>query len=71
MLVGNSGWDGPFAVIGFSTAEIRGFVTVSMTSQWCATNVYGRENCIRHGTNAELNTALRDLERAFNNRGAY
>ena len=44
MAVGNSRWDGPYAVIAFRTAEIRGVVNLTVSSEWCATNAFGKSD---------------------------
>ena len=65
MAVGNSGWDGPFAVFNFRTSEIRGIVNLTVTSEWCATNAFGKSNCIAGGSNAEMNDMLRKLDKVY------
>lgn len=65
MAVGNSRWDGPFAVITFRTAEIRGVVNLTAGSEWCATNAFGKSNCMPNGSNAEANELLREIEQAY------
>ena len=65
MAVGNSGWDGPHAVITFRTAEIRGIVSLTVSSEWCATNAFGKTNCMPNGSNAEANDMLRKLDQAY------
>lgn len=62
MAVGNSGWAGPFGVLTFRTAEIRGDVSLSLSSEWCATNAFGRTNCMPNGSNANVNAYLRRIE---------
>ncbi|MBI1175558.1 MAG: hypothetical protein GC139_09890 [Sideroxydans sp.] len=65
MGVGNSGWDGPFAVMTFRTSEIRGIVDVTTSTEWCATNAFGKTNCMQDGTNAERNEMLRKIDAAY------
>lgn len=65
MAVGNSGWDGPYAVITFRTAEIRGIVNLTVASEWCATNAFGKTNCMPNGSNAEANELLRKIDQAY------
>jgi len=68
MAVGNSGWSGPYLVMRFRTAEIRGEVNVALTASWCATNAFGRTNCGSPEPNVELNSLLRKIEVAYNGR---
>lgn len=65
MAVGNSGWDGPFAVVTFRTAEIRGVVNLTVQTKWCATNALGKTNCMDNGTNKDRNDMLRSIESAY------
>jgi hypothetical protein len=65
MAVGNSRWDGPHAVLTFRTSDVRGLVNVTATSDWCATNAFGKTNCMPNASNAELNTLLRSLDQAY------
>ena len=65
MAVGNSRWDGPYAVITFRTAEVRGIVNLTVASEWCATNAFGKTNCMPYGSNAEANDLLRKLDQAY------
>lgn len=65
MAVGNSRWDGPYALITFRTAEIRGVVNLTAGSEWCATNAFGKSNCMPNGSNAEANDLLRKIEQAY------
>lgn len=65
MAVGNSRWDGPFAVLTFRTAEIRGIVNLTLNAEWCATNTFGKTNCIPNGSNAERNNLLRKIKAAY------
>lgn len=65
MAVGNSRWDGPYAVITFRTAEIRGVVNLTVASEWCATNAFGKTNCMPNGSNAEANDLLRKIDQAY------
>lgn len=65
MAVGNSRWDGPYAVMNFRTSEIRGIVNLTVTSEWCATNAFGKSNCIAGGSNAEMNDMLRKLDKLY------
>lgn len=65
MAVGNSRWDGPYAVITFRTAEIRGIVNLTVASEWCATNAFGKTNCMPNGSNAEENDLLRKIDQAY------
>ena len=65
MAVGNSRWDGPFVVLNFRTAEVRGVVNLTATSEWCATNAFGKSNCMPGGSNAETNDLLRKIAQAY------
>lgn len=65
MAVGNSRWDGPFVVLNFRTSEIRGVVNLTATSEWCATNAFGKSNCMVGGSNAEMNGLLRKIDQAY------
>lgn len=65
MAVGNSRWDGPFAVLTFRTAEIRGVVNLTLNAEWCATNAFGKTNCMQNGSNAEHNDLLRKIKAAY------
>lgn len=65
MAVGNSRWDGPYAVLTFRTAEIRNTVHLSMFSEWCATNPFGKTNCIPNESPSERNALLRRIEAAY------
>lgn len=65
MAVGNSKWDGPHAILTFRTSDVRGLVNVTATSDWCATNAFGKTNCMPNASNAELNTMLRNLDKAY------
>ena len=65
MAIGNSRWDGPYAVITFRTAEIRGIVNLTFSSEWCATNAFGKTNCMPNASNAEANDLLRTIDRAY------
>lgn len=67
MTVGNSRWDGPFAMITFRTSEIRGVVNLTAVSEWCATNAFGKSNCISNSSNSELNDLLRKIDQAYQN----
>jgi len=62
LAVGNTGWDGPFLTITYRTNEIREVVTVNMLSQWCATNLVGKTNCMDSTTSSITNQNLRDLK---------
>lgn len=65
MAVGNSRWDGPFAVWTFRTSEIRGVVNLTGTAEWCATNAFGKTNCMPSGSVNEMNEALRKIKGAY------
>lgn len=65
MTVGNSGWSGPYSVVTFRTAEIRGTVNLTVASEWCATNVFGKTNCVTSGSNADANDLLRKINQAY------
>ena len=65
MAVGNSRWDGPFVVLNFRTSEIRSVVNLTATSEWCATNAFGKSNCMPGGSNAEMNDLLRKIDQAY------
>ena len=68
MAVGNSGWDGPYEVMTFRTSEIRGIVHLTLSSEWCATNAFGKTNCMPDGTNATRNQILRAVQEGYENR---
>jgi hypothetical protein len=61
-VVGNTGWDGPFLTITYRTNEIREVTTVTLLSQWCATNLVGKTNCIDNESTAITNQYLRELK---------
>ena len=66
MAVGNTGWDGPFLNITYRTNEIREVVTVTLQSQWCATNLVGKTNCMNGGLSTEqANQYLLDLKKNY------
>ena len=65
MGVGNSGWDGPYAVMTFRTAEIRDVVHLTVSTQWCATNAFGKTNCMNDGNNSSRNQLLRSVESGY------
>lgn len=65
MAVGNSRWDGPFAVLIFRTSEVRGVVNLSGTSEWCATNAFGKTNCMVNGSNAQMNGLMRRIDDGY------
>jgi hypothetical protein len=58
MAIGNSGWDGPYAVMTFRTSEIRGVVHLTLSTEWCATNAFGKTNCMSDGSNSMRNQIL-------------
>lgn len=66
MGIGNSGWDGPFYVMTFRTAEIRGVVNLTAAAKWCAINAFGKSNCVDNNSNAERNELLRKIESSYN-----
>jgi hypothetical protein len=65
MGIGNSRWDGPYLMMNFSTAEIRGVVNVSIQSQWCAVNPFGKSNCTPAADNNEQNDILRSIQYSY------
>ncbi len=65
MAVGNSGWDGPYEVMTFRTSEIRGIVHLTLSTEWCATNAFGKTNCMPDGNNATRNQVLRAVKEGF------
>lgn len=65
MGVGNSGWSGPWSVLTFRTNQVREVVNLSVDAQWCATNAFGKTNCMQSGTNAQANALLRDIEAEY------
>jgi hypothetical protein len=65
MAVGDVGWDGPYSVLTFRTAEIRGIVHLTVSVEWCATNAFGKTNCKRSRRNAAANDFLREIEQAY------
>lgn len=62
MAIGNSGWDGPFAITTFRTSQVRDIVHLTIDAKWCATNAFGKTNCMPNGNNAETNDVLRKIE---------
>jgi hypothetical protein len=66
--VGNSGWDGPYEVMTFRTSEIRGIVHLTLSTEWCATNAFGKTNCMPDGTNAARNQILRAVQEGYEKR---
>lgn len=70
MAIGNSQWDGPYAVMTFRTNEVRGNVNLTLQSQWCATNPFGKTNCMSNGTSRESNDLLRKIKSAYDNEKA-
>ena len=65
MAVGNSRWDGPFAVMTFRTSEVRGVVNLTGISEWCATNAFGKTNCMANGSNAQMNDLIRTIDDTY------
>lgn len=65
MAIGNSRWDGPFAVMTFRTAEIRGVVNLTLDAEWCAINAFGKTNCMQNGSHAEHNDLLIKIKAAY------
>jgi hypothetical protein len=65
MAVGNSGWDGPYSVMTFRTSEIRGIVHLTLSTEWCATNAFGKTNCMPDGNNTMRNQLLRAVKGAY------
>jgi hypothetical protein len=65
MGIGNSHWDGPYLMMTFRTADIRGTINVTLQSEWCAINAFGKSNCMPAGTNNEHNEILRNMKRMF------
>lgn len=65
LAVGNSQWDGPYAVMTFRTNEVRGYVNLTLQTQWCATNTLGRTNCMNNGTARDSNELLRTIKTAY------
>ena len=61
-VVGNTGWNGPFLTITYRTNEIREVTTVTLLSQWCATNLIGKTNCIDNESATITNQYLRELK---------
>ena len=65
MLVGNTGWDGPFLTITYRTNEVAGITTVKSEYKYCATNILGKISCgLESIVNSNKN--LRELEISFN-----
>jgi len=65
MAVGNSRWDGPFMVMTFRTSEVRGVVNLTGTNEWCATNAFGKTNCMRNGTNTQMNEIVHAIDGGY------
>jgi hypothetical protein len=65
MTIGNSGWDGPYLMMTFRTAEIRGVVNLSLQSEWCAINAFGKSNCTSAGSNNDHNEILDGIRAAY------
>jgi hypothetical protein len=64
LVVGNTGWDGPYLNISFRTNEIRGVTTVRASHQWCAINLLGKQSCGLENI-SKANDLLRDLKNDF------
>jgi len=67
MTIGNSGWSGPFLISNFRTNQIRDVVNVTFQSEWCATNAFGKSNCMPADTNNDKNQMLRMIKNAYEN----
>ena len=65
MAIGNSRWDGPHALLTFRTSEVRGVVNLTGTSEWCATNPFGKTNCIPNGPVAQMNMMLHMIDGSY------
>jgi hypothetical protein len=65
MAVGNSGWSGPWSVLTFRTTQNREVVNLALDAQWCATNAFGKTNCMPNGGGAQTNALLRDIESEY------
>lgn len=70
MAVGNSQWDGPYAVMTFRTNEVRGNVNLTLQAQWCATNPFGKTNCMNNGTARDTNELLRKIKSSYDSEKA-
>lgn len=65
MGVGNSRWDGPYLMLNFRTNQIRENVNVTVQSEWCAVNAFGKSNCMPAGNTNENNDILRGIKMAY------
>ena len=66
MVIGNSGWDGPYLTITYRTNEIRGVTKVRSEIKFCATNILGKINCGLEDISV-ANDNLRELKSKFDN----
>lgn len=65
MGIGNSRWDGPFLMVNFRTNQIREMVNVTLQTDWCAVNAFGKSNCMPAGNVSENNETLRQFKEAY------
>lgn len=65
MAIGNSGWDGPYAVETFHTLPVRGKTSLRWDEKLCATNMAGHTNCQATGNNEEQNKVVAAIGRAY------
>ena len=65
MTVADPRWDGPTAVLTFSTAEVDGIVSLTGLWEWCATSFDGKSKCIPNRGHEKMNGLLRKFDQAF------
>ncbi len=65
MGIGNSGWSGPYLMLNFRTNQIRENVNVTVQSEWCAVNAFGKSNCMPAGNTNENNEILRGIKMGY------
>ena len=66
MVIGNTGWDGPYLTITYRTNEIRGVTKVRSEFKFCATNILGKISCGLENVSV-ANDNLRELKSKFDN----
>lgn len=70
LAIGNSRWDGPYFHTTYRTSEIRGVTHLAVSTEWCATNAFGKENCRTNGSNSDRNALLRTIEKEYTQQSA-
>lgn len=65
MAIGNSGWDGPYAVETFYTLPVRGKTSLRWDEKFCATNMAGHTNCQSTSNNEERNKVAAAIARGY------